>query len=50
MTDNNSYTCVTENAIERLKNIGAGPTLFSVHSLQHGGAKAAANLGIKETF
>ena len=46
----NSYTCVRENVIERLKNIGAEPKLFSLHSLRPGGAKAAANLGIKETF
>ena len=41
-----SYTCVRENVIEGLKNIGAETKSFGLHSLRAGGATAAANLGV----
>ena len=41
-----SYTCVRENVIEGLKNIGTETKLFGLHSLRAGGATAAANLGV----
>ena len=40
-----SYTCVIENAIEGLKNIGVETKLFSLHSLRVGSATPAPNLG-----
>ena len=43
-----SYTCVRENVIEGLKNIGAETKLFGLHSLRVGGATAAANLGVND--
>ena len=38
-----SFTCVRENVIEGLKNIGAETTLFGLHSLRAGSATAVAN-------
>ena len=43
-----SYTCVRENVIEDLKNIGAETQLFGLHSLRAGVATAAANLGVND--
>ena len=43
-----SYTCVRENVIEDLKNIGAETRLFGLHSLRAGVATAAANLGVND--
>ena len=43
-----SYTCVRENVIEGLKNIGAETKSFGLHSLQAGGATAAANLRVSD--
>ena len=43
-----SYTCVRENVIEGLKNIGAQTKSFAVHSLRVGGATAAANVGVSD--
>ena len=41
-----SYTCVRENVLEELTNIGAETKLFCLHSLRAGGATAAENLGV----
>ena len=43
-----SYTCIRQNVIEGLKNIGAETKLFGLHSLRVGGATAAANLGVND--
>ena len=43
-----SYTCVIENAIEGLKNIGVETKLFSLHSLRVGSATPAPNLGVND--
>ena len=43
-----SYTCIRENVIEGLKNIGAETKLFGLHSLRAGGTTAAANLGVND--
>ena len=43
-----SYTCVRENVIEGLKNIGVDTKLFGLHSLRAAGATAAANLGVND--
>ena len=43
-----SYTCVRENVIEGLMNIGAETKLFGLYSLRAGGATAAANLGVND--
>ena len=43
-----SYTCVRENVIEGLQNIGAETKLFGLHSLRAGGATVAANLGVND--
>ena len=43
-----SYTCVRENVIEGLKNIGAQTKSFDLHSLRARGATAAANLGVND--
>ena len=43
-----SYTCVRENVIEGLKNIGTQTKSFGLHSLRAGGATAAANLGVND--
>ena len=41
-------TCVRENIIEGLKNIGAETKLFGLHSLRAGFATVAANLGVND--
>ena len=43
-----SYTCVRENVIEGLKNIGVDTKLFGLHSLRAAGATAAADLGVND--
>ena len=43
-----SNTCVTENVIEGLKNIGEVTKLFGFHSLRAEGATAAANMGVND--
>ena len=42
------YTCVRENVLPGLKNIGAETKLFGLHSLPAGGATAAANLEVND--
>ena len=43
-----SYTCIRQNVIEGLNNIGAETKLFGLHSLRVGGATAAVNLGVND--
>ena len=45
-----SYTCVRENVIEGLKNIGTETKLFGFHSLRAGGVTAAVNLEVNDRF
>ena len=43
-----SYTCVRENVIEGLKNVGAETKLFGLHSLRAGGGTAAVILRVND--
>ena len=45
-----SYTCVRENVIEGLKNIGTETKLFGLHSLRAGGVTAAVSLEVNDRF
>ena len=45
-----SYTCARENVFKGFRNIGGQTKLFGLHSLRAGGARAAANLGVNDSF
>ena len=45
-----SYSRLRELLLAKIEQLGMDPKLFGMHSLRAGGATAAANAGVPDTF